>query len=468
MKLSRPSRRLQLRLRLTANRIAAGGRWPVQFPHETQQNLRSFFSDGVYASASDAITLTYLTLYLLALGASSGDIGWLNALSSLIAVILLLPGAMLVDRFGNRKRTVVIAGGWIGRIPLLLMALIPFFLDGPAAIYIIIALKVLLDGARNLSLPAWVSLTADIVPLAWRGRYFGNRNLVMGISAMVVTLIIGELITRLGTPSGYQWALGLAFAIGMVSTYYFSRINEPVVSETQSTPSRYSISALRSTFQGDRNFLVFCLYTAFWTLSLNIAGPFFSVYHVQTLGATASIVGITTIVTRISGIPAQRYFGALADKWGSRKLTLLTGFLVPFLPFMWLFIDSPWGVIPINIFSGIFWAGYSLATFNLLLEISPNEQRARYSAMYQIFVAGAAAVGAAAGGLIADQWGIRTLFWISGIGRFSSALFFFFGLYRKKFSPTPNREGLPEPEEAFLVAPEEKINQPQEIPSTED
>jgi MFS family permease len=437
MKHSHPSRRLQLRLRLTVNRIAAGGRWPVQFPHETQHNLRNFFFDGVYASGSDAITITYLTLYLLALGASSGDIGWLNALSSLAAVVLLLPGAMLVDRFGNRQKTVVIAGGWFGRIPLLLMALIPFFLEGPSAIYVIIALKVVLDGARNLGLPAWVSLTADIVPLAWRGRYFGNRNLVMGISAMVITLIIGEVITRIGTPGGYQWAMGLAFAIGMLSTFYFSRIKEPTASEARTTPSRYSFSALRSTLRGDRHFLVFCLYTAFWTLSLNIAGPFFSVYLVQTLGATASIVGITTIITRISGIPAQRFFGVLADKWGPRKLTLVSGFLVPILPLMWLFIRSPWGVVPINILSGIFWAGYNLATFNLLLEVSPDEQRARYSAMYQIFVAGSAAAGAAIGGLIADQWGIRSLFLISGIGRFTSALFFLFGLYRKQYPAIP-------------------------------
>jgi len=409
-----------------------GGRWQVQFPKETQNNLRNFFFDGVFASASDAIILTYLTLYLLALGASNAQIGWVNSLASIAAVLLLLPGAMLVDRFGKRKQTVLIAGGWLGRLPLLLMALIPFFAKGSAAIYIVIALKVVMDGARNLALPAWVSMTADIVPLSWRGRFFGNRNLVMGISAMAITLIIGEVITRLGTPGGYQWSMGIAFAVGMLSTYYFSRLNEPKGSKAQISPSRYSVRALRSTLQGDQTFLVFCIYTALWTFSLNTAGPFFSVYHVQTLGATASIVGITTIVTRISAMPALRFLGGLADKWGARKLTLVSGFLVPVLPFLWLFIKSPWGVVPINILSGVFWAGYSLATFNLLLEVSPDDQRARYSAMYQIAVAASAAMGAAVGGLVANQWGIPVLFVISGIGRFSSALFFLVGLYRRQ------------------------------------
>ena len=446
-------------------RVAAGGRWLVEFPRETQQNLRNFFYDGVFASASDAITLTFLTLYLLALGASSADIGWLNAISSIAAVILLLPGAMLVDRFGQRKKTVVIAGGWFGRLPLLLMALIPFFAKGSTAIYILIALKVVLDGARNLALPAWVSLTADIVPLSWRGRYFGNRNLMMGISAMIVTAIIGELITRIGTPGGYQWAIGLAFAIGMISTFFFSRINEPATSEKHPSTSRYSLKALRSTLQGDRKFLVFCIYTALWTFSLNTAGPFFAVYHVQTLGATASIVGITTIVTRISALPAQRFLGRLADQWGSRKLTLVSGFLVPILPFMWLFIHSPWGVIPVNILSGVFWAGYNLAVFNLMLEMSPDQERAKYSALYQIAVAGAAAIGAAFGGMVANQWGIPVLFVISGVGRFLSALFFLVVLYRKMpeaDSVTPFSEiALPSPES---TNPTGEIPLPEEAP----
>lgn len=441
MKLSFTSRRLKTRLRMATNQITTGGRWPVQFPKATQQNLRSFFFDGVYASASDAIILTYLTLYLLALGATSVQIGWLNSLPSLAAVLLLLPGAMLVDRYGKRKQIVVIAGGLLGRVPLLLMAVTPFLLKGPSAIYFLIGLKVVLDGARNLALPAWVSLTADIVPLAWRGRYFGNRNLAMGISAMVITLVIGELITRLGTPGGYQLTLGIALATGMLSTYYFSRINEPEASKAINSPSRYSFKVLLSVLRGDRNFLVFCIYTALWTFSLNLAGPFFSVYHVQTLGATASIVGITTIVTRISALPAQRYLGGLADKWGASKLTMISGFLIPLLPIMWLFIHSPWGVVPINIFSGVFWAGYNLAVFNLLLEISPDEHRAKYSAMYQIAVAGSAAVGAALGGLVGNQWGIPVLFILSGTGRFLSAVYFLFRIYRKQqyhFSTTAN------------------------------
>ena len=216
-------RRFNLRLRMSVTQFATGGKWAIEFPRETRHNLKSFFFDGVSASASNSIILTYLTLYLLALGADSTDIGLMTSLASLSAVILLIPGAVLVDRTGKRKQIVLVSGGTIRRFAILLLALVPLAFSGSAAVYIVIALKVIMDGMGNLGLPAWISMTADIVPISKRGRYFGTRNMTMGIAGMLTTFIIGLMITRMGSPNGYQWAMGLSFIIGMISTYFFSR-----------------------------------------------------------------------------------------------------------------------------------------------------------------------------------------------------------------------------------------------------
>jgi MFS family permease len=417
-------RKLNARLRMSVTQFATGGKWAIEFPKDTRHNLRNFFFDGVSASASDSILLTYMTLFLLALGASSADVGLMTSLASLSAVLLLIPGAMLVDRTGKRKRIVMLSGGGIRRVAILLLALVPLMFRGSAAIYIAIALMVIMEGMANLGLPAWVSMTADIVPITRRGRYFGSRNMVMGIAGMVTTYIVGVMITGIGSPEGYQWAIGLAFIFGVISTFFFSRIHETESAETkasQASKSSYSLKALVSTLKSDRNFVVFCAYAAIWTFSLNIAGPFFSVYLVQDLKATAAVVGVAAIVSKLAGIPAQNFFGGLADKWGARKLMMVTGMIIPVLPLLWLFTSNPWHVYPINILGGAIWAGYNIASFNFLLNISPVEQRARYSAMYQIAVAGSTALGAALGGAIASYWTIPVVFVISGIGRFAAA-----------------------------------------------
>ena len=83
------------RFRIRIAHLTAGGSWAVQLSDSTQRNLRYFFFDGLFASANDSITLTYLSLFVLSLGASSSDIGLMTALASLSATILLIPGAML-------------------------------------------------------------------------------------------------------------------------------------------------------------------------------------------------------------------------------------------------------------------------------------------------------------------------------------------------------------------------------------
>ena len=66
-----------------------------------------------------------------------------------------------------------------------------------------------------------------------------------------------------------------------------------------------------------------------WNFSLNIAGPFFNVYLVKDLSATAFMVGFLSIVSSISGLPAQRLFGQLNDRWGPRKVILCDGLDYP-------------------------------------------------------------------------------------------------------------------------------------------
>jgi MFS family permease len=302
-------------------------------------------------------------------------------------------------------------------VVLLVLALLPFVIKTPAVIYIVIILRIIQVGFSNLAMPAWVSMTADVVPLAWRGRYFGTRNLVMGVAAMLVTYLVGQMITRVGGIPGYQLAFGLAFVIGMMSTYSYAHIKEPETLHPSQTASSYSLKALLKIFQTDRNFLAFCVYLMLWNFSLMIAGPFFNVFLVRDLSATASFVGFLAVVSSLAGLPAQRFFGKLDDRWKSRKVMLLTGFIIPLVPTAWYFVNAPWQAIPINLVGGFIWAGYGLASFNFLLSISPPEQLARYSAIQQVSVSVASAVGASLGGLISTHWGIPIVFLLSGIGR---------------------------------------------------
>jgi MFS family permease len=420
---------LWTRVKRQADQVATGGSWSLGLDEGIRHNLRWFFMDGTFSSASDAISVTYLTLFVLALGATSAQIGFMTSFASINAIILLLPGAMLAERFRKRKLIVLLTGGGISRITLLLMALMPFVIHGSAAVTVAIALKVLADGVVNMSVPAWTSLTGDIVPLRWRGRYFGTRNIVMGLTNMTTTLLVGFLITQIPAVGGYQVALGLAFLIGAISTFSFAQLREPELPpQAPSAQSPYSPAALWSTLKSNPTFLGFCAQALVWNLGLSIAGPFFNVYLVQNLKASAAMVGVVSIVSTITGLPGQRLFGYLADKWGPRKIQVITGFLIPILPISWTIINADWQVILINILGGFLWAGYGIASFNFLLVLCPPEDRARLTAIFQIIVMVATAIGSATGGLVVTHFGFKTVFMASAVLRVLGMLVFLYFL----------------------------------------
>ncbi len=416
---------LRARTRRAIRQFTWGGEWAIPLPAGVKRNLSWFFFDGLFASASDNIIVTYLVLYVLALGATRAQVGLMSSFSSLSAALLLLPGALLVERFGRRKEITVAFGGGMARLAILALAFLPLFAGGQALVWAAIALSVSRDAWGNLAFPAWMSLSGEIVPIEGRGRYFGTRNFIMGVAGMLTVLLVGELITRTGRPQGFQIALGLAFLLGILSTYSFSRLSDSGGKlDGRSAEAAFSLRAILANVRTRPTFVALALVMALWNFSLNIAGPFFNVYMVENLGFTATMVGITSIVTTLASLLVQRRIGRLSDRLGPRKVQLIMMFLIPTLPAGWIFITQFWQVIALNAYGGIIWGAFNLVSFNFLLSLTPEMQRARYSAIFQVLVTLALAGGAAFGSLVVTLWGYQAVFLCSALGRVVAAILF--------------------------------------------
>ncbi len=424
--MSAPSRNISdllYRARKSFTNLATGGDWAIALGEKTRQNLVWFWFDGFFAAACDNIAVTYLAVYLLALGATQAQIGLTSSLSSLGAAAVLLPGAMLVERYGRRKQLAVL-GGVGARLVLGALALLPVLIGGPGLIYLALGISLLRDGFGNLGFPAWMAITADVVPIAGRGRYFASRNFIMSIGGMATTLAMGVMISRMVQPVGYQIALVVALVLGAGSTFSFARLRDARSTIKAAAAPALSLTDLVHDLTANRPFLILMMTTALWNFSLNIAGPFFNLYLVQKLNASAAMLGVTSIASAASTLLSQRKLGELADRWGSRKLQLICGLLIPVLPLSWAFARSPWHIVIINLVGGVFWAGYTLASFNYLLELTPPERRARFSALYQIIVTLGLSGGAAFGSLLVSQWGYIAVFIGSTVGRIIAAILF--------------------------------------------
>lgn len=427
------------RFRRHFTRFTWGGAWAAALPEVQRRNLTHFFYDGLFASASDKIILTYLSIYLLSLGASRQQVGLLSSLSNLVAALLLLPAAMLVERTGKRKEITLFASGG-GRLALLLLALLPLLLgQSKGMIWVTLGLALLREAANNIGYPGWIALTGDIVPLAGRGRYFGTRNFMMGLSGIITALLIGQVITWIGEPLGYQVSFFLAVALGLVSMAFFSRIKDPIHTESDEETVQNNVREILSSLKGESPFIMYCIFTALWNFSINIAGPFFSLYMVDTLHFTAAMIGVITVSNAISNLIVQRRIGSLADRWGNRNLTIVFVLLIPIVPLIWgSWVRTSWQAIAIEILSGVAWGAYNLVSFNTLLTMTPEKQRTRFSAFYQIVVTLSLGLGAALGSFLIPLINFKGLTMVSAAGRLLAGFLFIFLV--KDNQPAPEQD----------------------------
>jgi len=422
-------------------RFTWGGTWAAVLPKEKRRNLTLFFFDGLFAAASDKIILTYITIYLLSLGASRQQIGLLSSFSNLAAALLLLPTALAVERSGERKRsTLTMAAG--SRLVLLMMALLPLFsLQTKALIWVMLGLALLRETLANMGYPGWMALTGDIIPLEGRGRYFGTRNFVMGVSGIVTILLVGRAITAIGEPLGYQLALILAVMLGVGSMVFFARVKDPKKGIKIPRQKSKALKDIFSSLKGQSQFILFCVFTAIWNFSIYIAAPFFSVFMVDTLHLTAAKIAVISVFTTIASLVIQRRIGVLSEKWGNRKVAIFFMLLIPFVPLIWgLWVREYWQAILIETFSGLLWGAYNLVSFNILLLETPQELRARFSAFYQIVVTLGLAGGAALGAYLIPTIDFKGVTLISTGGRWLAVLLFIILVREKEIKPQPETD----------------------------
>src|SRR5262249_51754190 len=217
------------------------------------------------------------------------------------------PGARVADAAGHRKPLVTWTVGGFARIALLALALVPWMTSAPrAAIWLIIALNGVRSFMSNFGNPAWTVLVGDLVPQRLRARYFGNRNLMIMLAALLVAPLAGWLIKAgngwLGQPYlGYQALFALAFVTGLAGTVCFLQIPGPHRAPRARVLTEGG-TGLWAALVDNRAFLGLVVSGFVWNLALQVAAPFFNVYLVRHLGAGAGTVGVLAGVNTLFGL----------------------------------------------------------------------------------------------------------------------------------------------------------------------
>jgi len=164
---------------------------------------------------------------------------------------------------------------------------------------------------------------------------------------------------------------------------------------------------------------------------VNIAAPFAAVYMLKNLDVGYGWFAILVTIGALVQLLSMKYWGSRCDRYGNRKILMITGILICFVPLGYLLSTNVWHLMLLKVYDGFVWGAFDLVVFNYLLAVTPSEKRPGFVANHN-FMAGAGTVlGALFGAFLAEQFqaggfflfGLQMVFFISLMLRLVSLAF---------------------------------------------
>ena len=393
-----------------------------------KKSLKYSILDGTFASAMVGFGESFFSAFAVFLKASNLQLGLLGSLPQTLGSISQLLANKLIKLFNSRKKFICIS------VLLEAFMYIPialaFFLGTFKVFYLILFTCIYWIFGMILS-PAWNSWMGDLVQERERGSYFGMRNKIAGFASFISMLIGGYILKHYtnGTMTqyiGFVIIFAMAFASRIISFVYLTKKYEP---EYRLLPEAYFSFIAFLKKARFRNYGLFVIYLCLMNFSVFLAGPFFAAYMLYDLKfdyMTFTLVNAIALIVKFISMPV---WGRASDKFGTKKVLSLSGFLLPILPVLWLFSKNIPYLMFVQVVSGFAWAGFEISSFNFVFDTTSPQKRATCVAYYNVLNGLAIFAGAILGALIIKY---NNLFWskyllvflISGIARCIASIIF--------------------------------------------
>lgn len=391
-----------------------------------KKSMRYSLWDGIFASVMMGASETFVVPYALAMKAGPTLVGLLVALPNLAGAFFQSASATLSEFVGSRKKLIASAV-FLQALMWIPVIAIPYVFSSHRAGILIIFYTILI-AVGLLSFPPWASLMADHVPEGERGKVFGWRNRIFGItniSSMLAAGIILHIFKNfLNDPiTGFTIIFTVACVARFISSFFLTKMYElplAIKPEHRFTMLDFLKRILRS------NFGRFVIFVAIINFAVFMSGPFFAVYMLRDLSFSYLTYTVVTMTGTLTIFTMMRLWGSHADHVGNRRVMRLTSYFLPVIPVLWLVSHNIAYLIAIQFFSGFFWAGFNLAASNFMFDAVTPEKRTRCIAYYNVINGAAIFAGALSGGFLAKSLPpisgnrILSLFLLSGLVRFAA------------------------------------------------
>ena len=357
---------------------------------------------------------TFVPAYLHMLSGSDVVVGLGLALQQLGGTVSPILGAVHIE---HRKRVLNVSMmlGTLMRVQILGLALAGWFVQGKAliaAIMIFLFLLGLFSGPQGV---AFQFLLAKMIPISWRGRLQGWRNMTGGLIAALLSWFAGKYLV--GTNfwgNGY----GATFLVAVVLTSlgltaFALLVREP---EPPTLRPRMALHERLKSFpamlRDNPAFLYFMIARTF-AIASRVAAPFYIVYASKTLGFSGTVIGTLSFAYLIADTVMNVCWGYMADKLGFRSCLVAALVFWIAATVLLMLAHSPFWFAVAFFGLGAANSGYQMSAQNIVFEFGRRDDMAMRLALSNTAESVMSTLGPLAGGVIAAGFGYHAVFAVS-------------------------------------------------------
>ncbi|MFH1072455.1 MAG: MFS transporter [Nanoarchaeota archaeon] len=341
--------------------------------------------DASYFSITTGAGETFLTPFAIALGATTQIISYLASVPLLASSFIQLFAARVINTVKNRKKVILI-NAFLQGVLWLPIFFLPLITKNVWMLVILFSLYALLGGFIT---PAWNSLIGDLVPEEERGKYFGRRSRIAGFVAFLAVLFAGGVLQLFEKYDLFGYGVWFGFFIiffvsmiaRFVSLHYLKMHYEPPYNITKKDEFHFVDFLARMRYTNFGRFVIFRSLMAF---SAMIAAPFFAVYILRDLQYDYFSFTLVIMASVVMSFLTMVYWGKYIDRFGNKKILVISGILIPVIPFLYIVFKSVPLLMFAEIISGFAWGGFNLATFNFIFDNVSPQKRARCVAYFNV------------------------------------------------------------------------------------
>ena len=336
--------------------------------------------EGLLAAVVGNLATGYTQMFAARMGATDTQIGYISALPQLLALAVLIPGALLANRSCDRRRPVEIAVILYG-ILYGIAGLSPWL--GNFRVWFLIGAISLANAPVALYNTTWQSYFSEIVPVESRNSYYTRRTGMTFFAGIIIVQAVGIILGSAKTDGSriwlYQGCYWLAF-IAAVFQMKVLRRAPGIISSQVATGWQDLRKAIREMVRC-RGFALFCVISFFFHFGWYMSWPLFFINQVTFLGANETWISLIAVPANILQWLTARPWGRFIEKHGIR-LTLVIGSvglaINPMLAVLAAYLPAGLklpGMLVLNLVTALTFSGFMLSILQSMLEVVPVRYR---------------------------------------------------------------------------------------------